>query len=36
MSLDFNNGDADIKRLLDSTTGQFRADFEKSKNDFSP
>ena len=34
MSLDFNNGDADIKRLLDSTTGQFRADFEKSKNDF--
>lgn len=34
MSLDFNNGDADIKRLLDSTTGQFRDDFEKSKNDF--
>ncbi len=34
MSLDFNNGDADIKRLIDSTTGQFREDFEKSKNDF--
>ncbi len=34
MSLDFNNGDADIKRLIDSTTGQFRDDFEKSKNDF--
>jgi len=34
MSLDFNHGDADIKRLIDSTTGQFRDDFEKSKNDF--
>ena len=34
MSLDFNNGDADIKRLIDSTTGQFREDFEHSKNDF--
>ena len=34
MSLDFNNGDADIKRLIDSTTGQFRDDFEKSQNDF--
>ena len=34
MSLDFNKGDADIKRLIDSTTGQFRQDFEKSQNDF--
>jgi Mce-associated membrane protein len=34
MSLDFSHGDADIKRLIDSTTGQFRDDFEKSKNDF--
>jgi Mce-associated membrane protein len=34
MSLDFNHGDADIKRLIDSTTGQFRDDFEKSQNDF--
>lgn len=34
MSLDFNNGDADIKRLIASTTGQFRTDFENSKNDF--
>ena len=34
MSMDFNKGDADIKRLLDSTTGQFRADFENSQDDF--
>jgi Mce-associated membrane protein len=34
LSLDFNKGDADVKRLIDSTTGEFRADFEKNKNDF--
>jgi Mce-associated membrane protein len=34
MSLDFNHGDRDIQRLIDSTTGQFRQDFEKNKNDF--
>ncbi len=34
LSLDFNKGDGDIKRLIDSTTGDFRADFEKSQNDF--
>lgn len=34
LSMDFNKGDADVKRLIDSTTGEFRADFEKNKNDF--
>ncbi|BBZ32621.1 hypothetical protein [Mycolicibacterium confluentis] len=34
MSLNFNNGDADLQRLIDSTTGEFRADFEKSRDSF--
>jgi Mce-associated membrane protein len=34
MSLNFAQGDADIQRLIDGTTGSFRDDFEKSKNDF--
>lgn len=34
MSLDFTKGDQDLQRLIDSTTGGFRTDFEKSKNDF--
>lgn len=34
MSLDFTKGDQDVQRLIDSTTGGFRSDFEKSKNDF--
>jgi Mce-associated membrane protein len=34
MSLDFNKGDQDLQRLIDSTTGQFREDFEKSRGDF--
>jgi len=34
MSLDFTKGDQDIQRLIDSTTGSFRDDFQKSKNDF--
>ncbi len=34
MSLDFDNSDADLQRLIDSTTGDFRADFEKRRNDF--
>ncbi len=34
MSLDFNQGEADLQRLIDSTTGDFRADFEASKDDF--
>lgn len=34
MSLNFNHGDQDMQRLIDSTTGQFREDFEKSKTDF--
>lgn len=34
MSLDFTKGDQDLQRLIDSTTGGFRSDFEKSKSDF--
>jgi Mce-associated membrane protein len=34
MSLDFNHGPADVQRLIDSMTGQFRDDFVKSKDDF--
>lgn len=34
MSLDFNQSEADLQRLIDSTTGEFRADFEASKDDF--
>jgi len=34
MSLNFNNAQDDLQRVIDSTTGSFRQDFEKSKNDF--
>ncbi len=34
MSLDFNHGPADIQRLIDSTTGSFHDDFQRSKDDF--
>ena len=34
LSMDFNRGDEDLQRLIESTTGEFRADFEKAKNDF--
>jgi Mce-associated membrane protein len=34
MSLNFNNGQADLQRVLDSTTGSFHDDFEKSQKDF--
>ncbi len=34
MSLNFNNGQADLQRVLDSTTGSFHDDFQKSQQDF--
>ncbi|MET0698251.1 MAG: hypothetical protein ABWY93_01190 [Mycobacterium sp.] len=34
MSLNFNNGQADLQRVLDSTTGSFHDDFQKSQKDF--
>jgi Mce-associated membrane protein len=34
MSLNFNNGQADLQRVLDTTTGSFHDDFEKSQKDF--
>jgi Mce-associated membrane protein len=34
MSLNFNNGQADLQRVLDSTTGPFHDDFQKSQQDF--
>ncbi len=34
MSLNFNHAQDDLQRVIDSTTGTFRQDFEKSKNDF--
>jgi Mce-associated membrane protein len=34
MSLNFNHAQDDLQRVIDSTTGSFRQDFEKSKNDF--
>ena len=34
MSLDFNNAQDDIQRVIDSTTGEFRDDFASSTNDF--
>ncbi|MCX5044314.1 hypothetical protein OG921_14170 [Aldersonia sp. NBC_00410] len=33
-SLDFNNAEADIQRVLDSSTGEFRDDFQSRKDDF--
>ena len=34
MSLDFNRAKEDVQRLLDSSTGQFRDDFQQRANDF--
>lgn len=34
MSLNFNHAQDDLQRVIDSTTGPFHDDFEKSKNDF--
>jgi Mce-associated membrane protein len=33
-SLDFNNAQADIQRVLDNSTGEFRDDFQNRKDDF--
>ena len=34
MSLDFNNAEADVSRIIDNSTGQFRDDFEGAAQDF--
>ena len=34
LSMDFTKGDADLQRLIDSTTGEFRYDFENSRGAF--
>jgi Mce-associated membrane protein len=34
MSLNYTTTDEDLQRLIDSTTGEFRADFEKSRDSF--
>ncbi|KUI01969.1 hypothetical protein [Mycobacterium sp. IS-3022] len=34
MSLDFNNAQEDVKRIIDNSTGQFKADFEAQAEDF--
>jgi Mce-associated membrane protein len=34
MSLDFNNAKADVQRIIDNSTGQFRDDFKNQANDF--
>ncbi|MGE2723756.1 hypothetical protein [Mycolicibacterium pulveris] len=34
MSLDFNNAEADVQRIIDNSTGQFRTDFEAQAKDF--
>ena len=34
LSMDFTKGDEDLQRLIDSTTGEFRDDFERSRGDF--
>jgi Mce-associated membrane protein len=34
MSLNFNNGQADLQRVLDTTSGSFHDDFVKSQKDF--
>ena len=33
-SLDFNKAKADVQRVIDTTTGEFRNDFEQRANDF--
>ncbi|KUH80359.1 MULTISPECIES: hypothetical protein [unclassified Mycobacterium] len=34
MSLDFNKAQEDVKRIIDNSTGQFKADFEAQAEDF--
>jgi Mce-associated membrane protein len=34
MSLNFNSANDDIQRIIDNTTGQFKADFEQQKDSF--
>lgn len=34
LSMDFTKGDEDLQRLIDTTTGEFRDDFERSRGDF--
>ncbi|KWX67962.1 hypothetical protein, partial [Mycobacterium sp. NAZ190054] len=34
MSLDFNNAEADVQRIIDNSTGQFKSDFEMQAADF--
>ena len=34
MSLDYNHAKDDVKRIIDSTTGEFKKDFESSADDF--
>jgi Mce-associated membrane protein len=34
MSLDFNNAQADVQRIIENTTGQFKTDFENQAADF--
>lgn len=34
MSLDFNNAQADVERIIENTTGQFKTDFENQASDF--
>lgn len=34
MSLDFNNAEEDVQRIIENTTGQFKKDFEDQAKDF--
>ncbi len=34
MSLDFTNAEADVQRIIDNSTGQFKSDFESQAADF--
>jgi Mce-associated membrane protein len=34
ISLDFNKAKADVQRVIDSSTGQFKDDFQQRANDF--
>ncbi|MDG4667865.1 hypothetical protein [Mycobacterium sp. 236(2023)] len=34
MSLDFNNAEADVQRIIDNSTGQFKDDFQSQAADF--
>jgi Mce-associated membrane protein len=34
MSLDFNNAEADVQRIIENSTGQFKTDFEDQAKDF--